>query len=150
MYTAITPCCGNDVLEAGEECDDGNQASGDGCDSDCQDETPVLTYLGYATWTQNVNSQSDAQQDAAMDAACNSTYGNARAATHEELVLGQIIGKPGNNNSGYWCMFKCPNCEGTTNCRKCVDPGNPWPTAHGSGWHLNCCTNTRSTICVPN
>lgn len=29
------PTCGNDVLEAGEVCDDGNTASNDGCDADC-------------------------------------------------------------------------------------------------------------------
>jgi cysteine-rich repeat protein len=27
--------CGNDVFEGGEECDDGNTVSGDGCESDC-------------------------------------------------------------------------------------------------------------------
>ena len=27
--------CGNGVIEAGEECDDGNQMDGDGCDSNC-------------------------------------------------------------------------------------------------------------------
>ncbi len=32
------PVCGNGVLEAGEECDDGNSAAGDGCDSACLTE----------------------------------------------------------------------------------------------------------------
>jgi fibro-slime domain-containing protein len=31
--------CGDGVIEAGEECDDGNAASGDGCSSTCQIET---------------------------------------------------------------------------------------------------------------
>jgi cysteine-rich repeat protein len=31
--------CGNGVVEAGEECDDGNTANGDGCSSTCQLET---------------------------------------------------------------------------------------------------------------
>ena len=35
----ITPdCCGNNIVEAGEQCDDGNQASGDGCDENCASE----------------------------------------------------------------------------------------------------------------
>ncbi len=34
------PVCGNSVLEAGEACDDGNLASGDGCDLQCQSESP--------------------------------------------------------------------------------------------------------------
>ena len=29
------PVCGNGVLEANEECDDGNQRAHDGCDPDC-------------------------------------------------------------------------------------------------------------------
>jgi len=33
--------CGNDVVETGEECDDGNLVDGDGCESDCQ-VGPVL------------------------------------------------------------------------------------------------------------
>lgn len=31
--------CGNDIKEAGEECDDGNTEPGDGCDEDCRKET---------------------------------------------------------------------------------------------------------------
>jgi len=30
--------CGNDIIQTGEECDDGNAASGDGCSSTCQFE----------------------------------------------------------------------------------------------------------------
>ncbi|MDC0721039.1 DUF4215 domain-containing protein [Nannocystis bainbridge] len=29
------PACGNNVLEPGEQCDDGNAADGDGCEADC-------------------------------------------------------------------------------------------------------------------
>jgi cysteine-rich repeat protein len=34
----IGPACGNDVVQAGEECDDGNTADGDCCSSTCQYE----------------------------------------------------------------------------------------------------------------
>jgi len=30
--------CGNNIVESGEDCDDGNTDDGDGCDSNCQDE----------------------------------------------------------------------------------------------------------------
>jgi cysteine-rich repeat protein len=33
------PVCGNGVLEEGEQCDDGNNISGDGCDENCRLET---------------------------------------------------------------------------------------------------------------
>ena len=38
------PVCGNAVVEAGEECDDGNQRNGDGCDNRCQleEDEPAL------------------------------------------------------------------------------------------------------------
>src|SRR3989344_2092134 len=32
------PVCGNSVVESGEQCDDGNVVSGDGCSSTCQTE----------------------------------------------------------------------------------------------------------------
>lgn len=35
------PCCGNGILDDGEDCDDGNTADGDGCSSTCTfEETP--------------------------------------------------------------------------------------------------------------
>jgi cysteine-rich repeat protein len=33
--------CGNGVIEAGEECDDGNNSSGDGCSASCQSEAAL-------------------------------------------------------------------------------------------------------------
>lgn len=35
---AAPPNCGNGSLDAGEQCDDGNTAPGDGCDASCQNE----------------------------------------------------------------------------------------------------------------
>lgn len=32
------PVCGNDEVDEGEQCDDGNTTAGDGCDGDCQTE----------------------------------------------------------------------------------------------------------------
>ena len=37
---APEPQCGNRRIEAGEECDDGNQRSGDGCSAQCRREPP--------------------------------------------------------------------------------------------------------------
>ncbi|MFH1770975.1 MAG: myxococcus cysteine-rich repeat containing protein [archaeon] len=34
------PVCGNNILETGEACDDGNNVNGDGCSSTCQKEEP--------------------------------------------------------------------------------------------------------------
>lgn len=35
---AAAPVCGNSIIETGEQCDDGNTVSGDGCSSTCQTE----------------------------------------------------------------------------------------------------------------
>lgn len=35
----ISRTCGNNVIESGEECDDGNQLNGDGCTFDCKSQT---------------------------------------------------------------------------------------------------------------
>ncbi len=37
------PVCGNDLVEVGETCDDGNVVSGDGCSSTCKLEIPTAT-----------------------------------------------------------------------------------------------------------
>lgn len=42
-----TPVCGNTVIEAGEQCDDGNTMSGDGCSATCQTETTVATAFRF-------------------------------------------------------------------------------------------------------
>jgi cysteine-rich repeat protein len=37
-----TACCGNGVIEPGEQCDDGNTIGGDGCSSTCQWQQPPV------------------------------------------------------------------------------------------------------------
>ena len=40
------PVCGNEILEEGEECDDGNNQNGDGCSSTCQTEEETEEQTG--------------------------------------------------------------------------------------------------------
>jgi cysteine-rich repeat protein len=40
--TATEPVCGNGIVEEGEECDDGNNIPGDGCDPNCRKEKPPV------------------------------------------------------------------------------------------------------------
>jgi len=39
----ICSTCGNEVIEPGEQCDDGNTLGGDGCSADCQNEAATTT-----------------------------------------------------------------------------------------------------------
>ena len=48
-YRAGATACGNNVVEAGEQCDDGNTASGDGCSATCQAEGPPPPDCGNGT-----------------------------------------------------------------------------------------------------
>jgi cysteine-rich repeat protein len=41
------PVCGNNELDGGETCEDGNTNSGDGCSADCQDEACIAQTPGY-------------------------------------------------------------------------------------------------------
>lgn len=42
-------CCGNNVIDPGEDCDDGNRVDGDGCSSTCHGDCPAgtVTEAGY-------------------------------------------------------------------------------------------------------
>jgi cysteine-rich repeat protein len=41
-WTVAAPFCGDDILDEGEECDDGNAEEGDGCSAACAIEEPPL------------------------------------------------------------------------------------------------------------
>jgi cysteine-rich repeat protein len=45
------PYCGDGVLDPGEECDDGNNVSGDGCTASCKKEAVVDGHVIAASWT---------------------------------------------------------------------------------------------------
>jgi len=46
--SVVLDCCGNNLLEGDEECDDGNLSDGDGCESDCKLPTiPTVSLNGY-------------------------------------------------------------------------------------------------------
>lgn len=52
---AVGAVCGNSIIETGEQCDDGNTVSGDGCSSTCQTEVPSEDGGGGgAAVTQNI------------------------------------------------------------------------------------------------
>ena len=109
----------------------------------CGDGTGAV-FLGYATWMQAARTMSDADQDAAMRAACEAAYAGSSVATTDMIISRTIIDLPANNTSGGWLIPACPNCEGAPHAacleghaRNCVNPGADWPTVVWDG-NTNC------------
>jgi len=83
--TTTTIVCGNNKLETGEECDDGNKANGDGCDSICKKEesiqnktiTQTQLSLPYTIW------QNEATPAMRIKTVCST---NENCAPYEDLV----------------------------------------------------------------
>ncbi len=51
----VTPACGNGVVSADEDCDDGNLIAGDGCDEACQTEPGFRCYGDPSTCVSDVD-----------------------------------------------------------------------------------------------
>ena len=57
--------CGNNIVESGEECDDGNTTSGDGCDESCNTE-----FCGDNITQAGIGEECDGTDDAACPGLC--------------------------------------------------------------------------------
>ena len=87
VTATATPWCGNGIIETGEQCDDGNQTTHDGCEPDC-----TLDFI--------VTSTSDAVDAHPGDGACDTGSGTCtlRAAVQEanaRLGAQHVILPPG-------------------------------------------------------
>lgn len=116
--------CGNGRLEAGEDCDDGNLASHDGCSDQCQNE-------GTTTCT-------------APDANPNYCCGNGRIdhPANDSMKGGEQC--DGDPIPGYCdasnCLFNgtSPTCgNGIVEIGEACDEGGPTPTCTGTCLHIS-------------
>ncbi len=67
------PDCGNLVLDEGEECDDGNNESGDGCSRGCNDEDNVAT-CGNLIWEAGEECEDGITEQYGCDESCQITW----------------------------------------------------------------------------
>ncbi|MEE9297265.1 MAG: DUF4215 domain-containing protein [Phycisphaerae bacterium] len=76
--------CGNGIVETGEQCDDGNTASGDGCDGNCQNE-----FCGDGMVNNAPNEQCDDGNTASGD-GCNENCQLEKGACAQPMVTAGI------------------------------------------------------------
>jgi hypothetical protein len=90
-------CCGNGTLDPGEQCDDGNTASGDGCSAACTDEAcPDSDGDGYVVCDGicdpgglqcgECNDGNSAIHPGAADAVCNGVDENCDGTPDDEYI----------------------------------------------------------------
>jgi len=156
VCSAADGSCGTTPVADDTMCDDADAMThADVCTAGVCAGSLGVTYLGYATWRQSAGTQTDAQQDTLMNAACATAYSGSRAAKTDELMSRVIIGLPSTNTSGRYLVARCPSCEGRahTGCasghaRNCTAPSAVWPSSLPWTSETNCHTSSRSTICV--
>jgi cysteine-rich repeat protein len=143
------PVCGNGVMEAGEQCDDGNSLDGDGCSASCTNEPPP-PYCGDGNMDAGEECDDGGNADGdGCSAACTIEVpppycGDGTMDAGEEC-------DDGNADNGDGCSSTCTNEPPPPYCgdgnmdagEECDDGGN----ADGDGCSAACTTETPPPVC---
>ncbi|MBI5504038.1 MAG: DUF4215 domain-containing protein [Deltaproteobacteria bacterium] len=135
------PDCGNTVVDSGEQCDDGNNISGDGCTAGCLDE-----FCGDGVINDNGAEQcddgagnSDVLPDACRTNCQNPICGDGVTDLGEEC-------DDANTNEADGCTSQCTSCgNGITGGLEQCDDGN---TAAGDCCGPACTFETYGSACT--
>jgi cysteine-rich repeat protein len=123
----VKNACGNGVVEIGEQCDDGNRTSGDGCDANC---TPTGCGNGIVTDGEECDDGNTSAGDGCA-ADCRRECGNGTLEGAEECDDGNAISGDGCDEN--CTLTRCGNGVITTG-EEC-DDGN---TVGGDGCAADC------------
>ncbi len=145
LYVPISPCCGNNQVEAGEQCDDGNATGGDGCSATCQNESPCpngTAYVNGYCWVKAIAHKES--HSAACSRVGKSATAKEVAMTWDNNVLTQIaatwgftsIGDYNNSAHAMWCNNSAQHC-GTHNWGSPYD--NYGPYGDSAYWPVYTC-----------
>ena len=95
------PVCGNGVMEGDEECDDGNTAPGDGCDSNCRVEAKGVPNDSCANAIpildgETAYSNSNATTDGPAEPSCNFPFDDPQVGSdvwfvYESTCQGEVV-----------------------------------------------------------
>jgi len=122
--------CGNNILEMGEQCDDGNKANGDGCSSTCQTEKLVK---GVGSCGDNYVNSSLGETCDPPTSACSPSYRKnctycGNNCTYIKVIGGYCGDNSCNGNENYsTCSTDCSStcgdgyCVSGENCSSCLN-----------------------------
>lgn len=106
----------------------------------------------WGDFSQDGTKQSDKQQDAAMNWACNNAFKGSRAAEVSEIQERTILAMPINNTAEVPLLGTCPNCAGDddkdlvdSHARQCWFRGQP---LNDQGVTGNCRKGKKAILCV--
>ena len=120
LANGTCPDCGNTVIDSGEDCDDGNEISGDGCTALCTDEfcgDAVINDNG-AEACDNGNANSNTTPNACRLSCVNPTCGDSVTDAGEECDDGNLDDSDG-------CTTQCTSCgNGSVSGAEQCDDGN--------------------------
>jgi cysteine-rich repeat protein len=86
VHEPIANCCGNGVVETGEECDDGNQRDFDGCSRDC---TRERAYALHSITLLPGDQGCDLDGDTTVDNAFGGLQNQTARSFYSDIVSGQ-------------------------------------------------------------
>ena len=129
--------CGNAIIDAGEQCDDGNTTSGDGCSSKCQKEDCGNGVVDFGEQCDDGNTSSG---DGCSSTCRFEVCGNGIIDAGEVCDDGNTVDGDGCNSD---CQEeKCGN--GVVDAGEECDDGN---TTDGDGCSANCTTEEEGPAC---
>ena len=88
QHTTLANCCGNDIVEGNEVCDDGNQADLDGCSHDC---LPERAFAVESLVVPGVGVGCDLTGDGVVDNALSGAMNDAARAAYNDVVNRQDL-----------------------------------------------------------
>ncbi len=137
-----SPICGNAVIEAGEECDDGNLISGDGCSSTCQLESVCgngALEEGEECDDGNLDNGDGCSDTCAIEFIC----GNGVLQAGEECDDGNLVNGDGCSDT---CQLEAICGDGVLEGTELCDDGN---LVNGDGCSDTCAPELAPEASVP-
>ena len=111
--------CGNEVLEAPEECDDGNTINGDGCNAQC-----IIEYCGDGTVNNNGAEQCDDGNNVDGDGcSANCTIERVGCRSNEDCLDNTVCTTDTCDLETGKCLHEAISCDDNNACTK--DSCNP-------------------------